>query len=190
MDLQSLEALGITKEDLFNRIVDKAVTEILESTGYDEDGDEVAVSTKIEKDLRKLVKERVDAKIVEIGDKHILPRITELVEGCCIKVTNGYGEKKAEPMGFVEYMISRAEAYLREEVDHNGKSKSQNDYNFRGTQTRVTHLVEKHLHYTIETAMQGALKNANASIIGGINDAVKIKLAEVAKQFSVQVKTK
>mgnify|MGYP001609874141 FL=1 len=83
--------------------------------------------------------------------------------------------------------MARAEAYLKEELDHNGKTKAE-DYNWKKSGTRIAYLVHEHLQYSIQTAMKEALTTANSAIVGGIEQAVKIKLAEVAASMKVELK--
>ena len=134
--------------------------------------------------LSDAVKQRVDAKINEIAEVHILPKVSELVENITIQETNKWGEKKGEPVSFIEYMTQRADAYLREDVDYEGKSKAESSsYSWSKSQTRITQLVHKHLHYTIEAAMKAAMQNANSAIVEGIQATVKIKLEELARSL-------
>lgn len=76
-------------------------------------------------------------------------------------------------------------------MNHDGKTKSQSDsYSWEGEQTRVTHMVQQYLHYTIETAMKKALQNANSQIVKGLEETCKLKLAEISSQLQISVKTK
>jgi hypothetical protein len=50
-------------------------------------------------------------------------------------------------------------------------------------------MIDKHLHFSIESAMKSAVSNANSAIVGGLEETVKIKLAEIAKSLKVTVKT-
>lgn len=192
----TIESLGITEEELQQRVVERiaglAMTKIVE--GYDYDDEQVFRydgASALSKDLDKLIKEKIDAKVNEIADAHVLPGVESMVENLTLQETNRWGEKVGEPVTFIEYLIHRAENYMTEKVDYNGKSKSEaGSYSWSGTQTRVSHLVEKHLHYSIENAMKAAVKNANDVIVKGLNETVKIKLKEVADGLKVNVKTR
>ncbi len=92
-------------------------------------------------------------------------------------------------MTFIEYLIARAKSYMLEKVDYNGKSKDENSgFSWNGTQTRITHLIHKHLHYSIETAMKEALNVAVGSFANGIHETARLKLNEIAGQLRVDVK--
>lgn len=177
----TLEDLGVTKEKLLELVVEKLTDSVmLDDEGYE---------SKLFEEFNKKVRQSIDQSIAALAEKSVLPNVAEYVEKITLQATNEWGEKKGEPKSFIEYLIWRAEVYLSEKVDHNGKGKNEGDYSWSGRQTRICYLVHHHLQYAIENAMKKALENANASIIGGINEAVRMKLDEVAAKFKVQVST-
>ena len=185
----SIEALGLTKEDIAERVIEQVCHNMLRSVDYHEDGEEEEVPSQFEVKLKERVKAQIDASIENIAGRHVIPNVTDYMEALVLQETNMYGEKKGEPVTFIEYLVQRAEAYIHEKVDMHGKTKAEDSYNWRGTQTRITYLIDKHLHYSISTAMENALSTANAAIMGGIKDAVEIKLKEVQDSLKVTVKT-
>jgi hypothetical protein len=192
MDLKSLEALGITADELVNRIVDKATEELMTSVSYNYDTDEeFRTHSSIAKQLDKKIKEHIDAKVTELADKHILPRVTEMVENITIAKTNTWGERTGEQYTFIEYLTKCAENYMTAEVNFEGKTKDQmSGYSFTKSGTRVAVMIDKHLHYSIETAMKNALAQANSTIATGLEGAVKIALQNATEKLKVAVTTK
>jgi len=190
MNALTIEALGFTREELQQRIVDQACEQLMTSVTYNPDADsESTVESQLSRDLRAAVRKQVDARITAIADEHILPRVTEMLETITLQETNRWGEATGKPLTFREYLVQRAESYLTEKVDFNGKSKVEaGGYSWSGTQTRVAHLVHQHLHYSIESAMKQAMASANSAIASGIAETVKLKLAEVAAKLRVDVK--
>ena len=93
-------------------------------------------------------------------------------------------------MTFLEYLIQRAETYIQEPLNYAGKTKEQEGYGWSKSQTRISYLINQHLHYSIETAMKQALQTANSAIVGGIEQTVRIKLQEVADKMKVVMQTK
>lgn len=189
----NLQELGFTKEELQQRVIDQCVSKLLESTGWDmESEEEYPTDSSLARSLQTAVKTHVDAKINEIAAQHVLPRVTEMIEGLVLQETNKWGEVKGQKLTFVEYLVQRAEHYILEEVDYEGKSKREkNDsYGWKPSQTRIANLVHEHLAHSIKIAMQDALKIATSSISTGIQETVKIKLAEVQNALAVSVKTK
>ena len=184
----TLESLGLTRDEILERVVDRIADQLLSSHVVDDDGDAVGVPTRMARALERMVLKRVDAAIEKIAGQHELPNIAAYVETLCLTETNKWGEKKGTAVTFIEYLVARADAYLREEVDFNGKSRQQDSFGWKSAGTRVSYLVHEHLQYSIQMAMQTALKDANASIVGGLEAAIKIKLAEVAATLKVTAK--
>lgn len=187
-----LEALGISKEELQDRIVERAVERLFETAGMDEYGDEVIEKSPLAGRLEKAVRSAIEARVSKIAEDHVLPITGELVESIVLQETNQWGEKKGTPVTFREFLVQRADAYLREPVDYHGlgKSESRDSYNWNSKNTRVVHLIHQHFDFRIKEAMEQAVKVANESIAGGIQEAVKVKLAEVVNGLKVQVQTK
>ena len=69
-----------------------------------------------------------------------------------------------EALTFAEYLVHRAERYIAEEVDYQGKPKSVDSYQWRAHSTRIVHMIHEHLNFRISSAIEGAMKDANKSI--------------------------
>jgi hypothetical protein len=191
MTTVNLEALGISKEELTEKLLDRLVEDFTTEPAWDsEDGAAYRKRSTMSDQITKQIREHIDAEVQRLGDQHVLPRVTEIIEGLVIQTTNAYGEKRGEPVTFIEYLIQSADAYMREEVDYNGKTKAQEGYNWRKHSTRITYMVDRHLHHSIEAAMKKALADANSSIVGGLEAAVKHALKEATDKLSVTVKAK
>ncbi|KKM68101.1 hypothetical protein LCGC14_1464150, partial [marine sediment metagenome] len=184
-----LAEIGLTQEELQQRVVSTMTSQLLRDCYPSEDGVECLRDSPFAKELQALVKTRIAESVTALADKHILPSISDRIENLCLEETNKWGEKSGKKLSFIEYLIERAEAYMTETVNYEGKTKG-NAYSWTGTQTRITHMVHQHLHYSIESAMKQALKTANEAIVGGIRKAVELKLAEVQKSLKVKVETK
>lgn len=177
-----LASLGFSKEELLQRIVDQACESLL----Y---GDEMLDG--IQKQIDARVKKQVLDKINELAEQHVLPNVARYVENITMQETNQWGEAKGVKITFVEFLVNRANAYLQEQVDGDGKSKTEKDsYNWSGKQTRITHLVHAHLHNSIKQAMEEAMKVGVGEIARGIHETARLKLNEIAAGMKVQVTTK
>lgn len=183
----NLKELGFTQEELQNRVIEKIASDMLETMVVDEDGNPSPDSSAFHQKLEKIIKERIDASIREVAEKEVLPNVTKYIEELTLTETNRWGEKQSKPITFIEYLVARCDAYMREEVDYQGKSKEQNgnSYGWRGTQTRVAHLIHEHLHYSISRAMEEALKNVTGSISKALGETAKIKLQEAVESLKV-----
>lgn len=186
----TLELLGMTKEQMQELVIARAAERLLRWE-VREDGVEVPpTESKLGKRLEAVVVKQIDAKVAELAEKHVLPNVSLYVETLVLQETNKWGEKIGKPVTFIEYLVQRAAAYLKENVDFEGKGRDEKDsYLWKGTQTRLTHLVHRHLHYSIETAMKNALTVANGAIATGIAETAKLKLDELSKSLRVEVKT-
>ena len=185
----NLKDLGITKKELQDRVVNQICNDLMLEIAYDEDG-EYNVNSPIAIELRGIIKQGINDKVKAIADKHILPNVNQYIENLTLQATNKWGESTGQSLTFIEYLVQQAEAYLTEKVNYAGKSQSECDsYSFKGTQTRLTHIVHQYLHDEIENAMKQAVKNANDVITQGIQETVKIKLAEISEKLKVAVST-
>lgn len=187
----TLESLGISKDAVEQKLVEHLAEQLLTEIQYDYDDDsEYRAKSSLAKKLDALVKQHIDTTINALAEKHILPNVASYIENLTLQTTNQWGEKKGSPVTFIEYLTQRAEDYMQEKVNFEGKAKSESGvYSWSGTQTRITHLVHQHLHYSIENAMKDALKVATSSIATGLQETVKVKLAEVAQTLKVEVKS-
>jgi hypothetical protein len=190
-DLNLLAALGLSQEELQERVIERATARLFEVTDIDEDGDEFTSKSPFAGRLEKAVRTAIDNKVAELAEAHVLPLTGNLVESIVLQQTTKWGEKVGKPMTIVEYMTARAEEYLREEVSYDGKAKSASDsYSWKSHGSRVSFLVHQHLHSRIEEAMKAAVKNANDVIVGGLEATVKQKLGEIAASLKVTVAPK
>ena len=187
-----LETLGITREELAEKMISRAVenllAEIVEYTDHEGEDATARRASPFARIMEQRIKERIDAEITRIAEAHVLPNLTDKIENLIIQETNQYGEKVGKPTTFIEYLIGRAETYLTEKVDHDGKSKGEaGSYGWTGAQTRVTHIVHRHLQHSIAIAMQDAVKNANKLLVEGLQETARIKLGEIAASLKVNV---
>jgi hypothetical protein len=185
----TLEALGLSKEKLIERLLDHLSDQILTETFTDSDGYPDYGDSPLARKLKARVQKQIDAAVAAIGDEHVMPQITKMVEDVCLQQTNEWGEKRGEPLTFTEYLVQRADAYLREEVDYDGRARGENRYSSSWSKkgTRIVYLIDKHFQYHIEKAMREAYENADKTIKGGIQKAVEQALQKIKVQLSTKV---
>lgn len=188
----TLESLGLTKELLEEKVIAECADRLLTGVIIDEEGDEDRRPSDIARQITKMVKAKVDQAIQELGDKHVMPKIIEHIEGITLQRTNEWGERnKEKPKTFIEYMTERAEAYIREEVNYEGKSKDQaNGYSWSKNGTRIAYMIDHHLQYAIKVAIEAALKDVNTKIGCALAKQVQISLEQVMDGLKVTVNTK
>jgi hypothetical protein len=176
--------IGITQAELRKQVVAALVDKLFDSMQGDD------YSSGIAQQVRDGVTTKLTKAVAKRIDDEVLPLVKSKLDTLVIPKTNRYGEPKGEPQTFLEYAIERAENYMTEMVNYEGKSKGEDSYSWSGTQTRITHMVHKHLHYHIETAMKKALVDANSKIVSGIEATVKAKLKEISDTLRMEVKAK
>lgn len=191
VDPNLIALLGLSREEIIERVIARIASGLLEVEGVDEYGDSVGPRpSNLQARLQAAVQKRADEKIAEIAEREILPRVGTFVETLTLQETNRWGEKTGKSMTFIEYLIQRAETYLTEQVDHQGKSASECERGYFSKYTsRTAFLIEWHLKHAIETAMRKAVADANKTIVGGLQEAVKIALEDVGKRLKVEVKS-
>ncbi len=191
MSTISLETLGITKDEIEDRVVETVARALLSSVACDEDGDEVRIPSGLKRKLDAKIEDAVDKAIDTLAKARVEPMLAGHVEALVLQQTNQWGEKVGKPVTFVEYLVGRAEAWMTEKVDHNGKTKAESGgYSWSGNTTRVAFLIDSHLQFQISSAMKRALADANTTFAKGLNDAVKVALGQVVQSIKVEVKTR
>ena len=192
----TLESLGLTREELQERVIDTICTRMLgaelEFCGEDGNTEATFQSSKLADALRKTIRRKIDEGIAQLAERYVIPNAAALIERVSLGQTNLYGEKIGETVPFKEYLVKRAEAYMTEKVDWNGKAKSDHysASDFRPAGTRVAHMIHEYLHHHIKTAMEEALQTANNAIAKGIEETVKLKLAEILESIKCKVEIK
>lgn len=185
------EQLGITPDDIADRVATKIASTMLakvvpdydDETGAEFDTDKPTAFAEM---VRKRVARKVEQAVESIADKRIGQNIAGRLEDMRFPQTNHYGEVKAEPLTLLEFIDRRVSTYLSENVDSEGRSGG-NSYGDK-SRTRVVWMLEKYLAEQMKGHFQKALANANQQIVDGIAKTMKDKLAEVAAKLSVQVK--
>lgn len=191
MDIKTLEALGISPETLGDRIVDQAVAVLLSANGFDPDTEQViSYESQFKKAIKERIQKTVDEKIAALASVHLVPKVGELIESVDMRQTNRYGEPQTPPMTFKEYMAHRAETYMSEDVNADGKAKwevGSDSYNWRSDGPRLTVLMKLYIKSSMESAAKSAVTDVNKVIAKNIEKAAKDAIASAATSLKVSV---
>jgi hypothetical protein len=177
-----LNALGITPEDLIERVADK-----LSGIFANEEKD---YAHDFEARVERAVKARVEAVLEKALADHILPKVAAMVDGIMLQETNKWGEKRREKLSVTEYLVERADAYIREEVDYSGKPKGTDSYSWTPRSTRIVHLIHEHLDWHIKKAMEKAFGDVTSSVRKGLEEAAKIAIDSIKVTVATKVEAK
>lgn len=181
MNENDLAELGLTKEDVLNRLVERLSESFINS---DEE-----YGSDFQQRLELSIKNQVDEKLNATLTAHVLPKITTMVDEISLQETNRWGEKLGTKLTFIEYLTQRADAYIREEVNFRGKTQAEDSYSWQKSSTRIAYMIHEHLQYSISRAMESALGNVHSSVRKGLEEAVKTALAEIKVSVNTTVKT-
>lgn len=189
MDIKTLESLGLNIESLADRVVDQAVDTLLNSTGFNPDTEEeTRYESRFKREIADRIQKAVDEKIAALAAVHLVPRVGELIESADMRKTNEWGESKSPPMTFKEYIAHRAENYMTEDVDINGKSRVEsNDSYWRKCGPRLTVLMQMYIRDHLQKCAAAAVTDINKVIAKNIEQAAREAIASAAAGLKVSV---
>jgi hypothetical protein len=189
MDIKTLEALGISPEDLGNRIVDQCVDALLNSTGFNPDTEEeTRYESRFKREIEARIQKAVDEKIAALAAVHLIPKVGEMIEMADMRKTNAYGEAKTPSMTFKEYIAHRAEEYMSEAVNIRGLSKAEDgSYQWQSAGPRLTVLMRNYIRETLEKHAKAAITDVNKAIAKNIETAARDAINAAASSLKVAV---
>ncbi len=186
----NLEDLGITKEEMQERIINKVCDDLLSSYQYDSsDNVEYHVDSEFFKSLNKQVKTTVEAHISKLYEEILVPHINKKIDDLKIKETNKWGEPIKKELTFVEYITERFEKYISEPVNISGETKteSSSDYWKATKDTKLSWMLNKKINTELELTLKKLVENSTTYINDNIITLVKSNLEEISKKIKVVV---
>ena len=216
-----LEQIGMTKEELQNRVVCVLVNQIMAQRGIfetkplatgklvdiqDEGGPEYDPETgpyaeeppvrpsvpaqKFSTELAAQCTAMLKAEVAKVADATLQPHAEEIIRTQVLQSTNNWGEKKAEPMTFIEYLVARADKYMQEEVNDKGEVDSDRiiyNRNRPPKQSRLSFMIDEVIKAEIKTAMTDAMKRASGLFAEGLAETLKRKAQIMTESLVVKV---
>lgn len=180
---ETLQALGLTEQDVLNKLVDRLIEQY--SPTHDD------INSEFESRLQKAVRDRIDKSIGDVIESHVKPRIAEMTSAIVLQTTNEWGEKSGKALTFTEFLVQRVDAFIREKVNYEGKARTEaNGYSWNESTTRIAHMIHEHLKYNISRAMEQALGNVNSSVRKGLEEAVTVALNNIKVTVDTKVQSK
>lgn len=184
----TLESLGLTQEELAERVVEGAVEALLRHTYADENGNPEEVETRLSKQVMSEVKQRLDEAVCKIGDEHIMPKFVARLESLEFQNTNHYGEPKGEAKTFLEYLTERCDAYVSEPVDHSGRTAHEGAYNWQRSGPRIAVMVDNYIDIHIQDVLKKKLKTFNADLAKGVAGELERQIKTTLDKLQAQQK--
>jgi hypothetical protein len=188
MDQQTLETLGISQEDLRQRLVRRLAEELLASEGYDEWNTEPTDATlaarvprQLTDGLRKSVKDAIAAEIARLGDAYAKPLVWQIMEAG-IQPTNQYGEPKGDRMTVTELIADAARQYMETRVDRDGKVSS-----YRGGMIRLDWVVNEAVRKHVASKIEESIQDPKSTLAEALTDAVRRVLATFLADAKVSI---
>jgi DNA replication initiation complex subunit (GINS family) len=180
----TLEQLGLTTDGIREIVIDKISANVVDNIMSD-GGEEL--EARVLKTVRERTENIIEERIDKVIGEAIEPRVADLVDNLVFQETNNWGEPKKPPMSLREKALHLAEQWMSEPVNYQGQTKKQESYNWRGDSTRIIHMVEKRIQFTIDEAVKAAVADLNSKVAGGIAAAVKQTMTEVLNKTKVMV---
>jgi len=177
----NLASLGLDKKELRALVVDKIVDSLMNG----EDAESAFVNG-----VQAAYREEIKSRVQKLAEQKVLPKVEELLESTNFQETNRWGEATKPKLTLKEFLIAEAQRWMAEQVNYEGKPNEGNGYGWKGYQTRLCHMVHQHLHYEIERSVKSALEDFNNKLAKGLEETVKIKLAEALKGLQVSTSIK
>lgn len=139
-------------------------------------GDDVAYR------IESRVSELVDAVVISQCDAVLKPLIESEVKDFTMRTTNEFGEGNGS-VTFTEYITGLAKSYLDERVNFRGEKVKRDSYDGRHSQSRLTHLLQEHLHNRIKKEMTDAVTLVVEQIAPALATTCELKVKEATDQI-------
>lgn len=188
--LDVLRGLGLSDEQITERLIDAAVDRLLERTvcAYEPGADgahEEEVPSEFAERVEARVRESVDAKLDAFFEAYMKPGVDSLIDNLTFQPTNTWGEPKKPPMTLREYVEKRRNEWWQEEVDNQGRNRkdAQRIGSFYPYGTRAAWLVDQHLRLHVERALKPTLEEANKLFADGLKKELISRVDELSARL-------
>lgn len=204
-----LATLGITKDEIIQRIVDRAAEAVLhlnpapiiEGGDVDEgdtgDANYTGATLMVISQLETLAVAAANKRVDEIAARDVVPLVLKRIDTLVVQRTNELGETKGQPQTFTEYLVARADAWLQERVqrdsgeDRQAYNKRTGGYwNERETIPRIEFLIGRHMSRQIEMAMRDAINKLDKSLVNALQTELKRTFDAFGKTVELSLQRK
>lgn len=187
------EMLGISQEEMQDRVINAAAEKLLSSSkimSYDDD-DSGEVSTPFAKAMQEFLKDRVSAKVNEMAERELLPKLETFIGDIVFQKTDTWGKPDGDPRTAPEFLRDCCRDYMAEMVDEKGdprpKASGYSRDHWYKKSTRAEFLVDRFLDSTMVSVMSEAVKDTNESMAEAIQSTMAEHMTKLLTTFKVNV---
>jgi hypothetical protein len=137
--------------------------------------------------LQKRIDRKAQDAIVELVQERVLEaieaRVSEIIDAALeqqLQPTNEWGEAKGNPRTIREIILSEAEGYLTQKVDHEGKPESST---YRKSSTRLEFLTRGYIRKEYAETLNQEVERVIGEIKAGINDRTEQAIKKGVQQL-------
>ncbi len=160
----NLEEIGITKEDLIDKIAEK-IMQLEYSSDESEYGYDNTIGKMARIAVEKKVTEHVNKSVLTAIDDTLNKALSELLEQTVTPV-DIFGDKAGEPTSIKAALATRAKDFWMQKVDKEGKA-SNGGWN---TTSRYEHLMKEHLKSELDAVIKANLSDIVAGFKGAVRE--------------------
>jgi hypothetical protein len=188
-----LKSIGITEEELQQRVVDAIVNRMLSSTAFNYDeGQSFTTASPVYRKIQESIKSAIDAKFDMFFESHVCPLVGTKIDDLVIQKTNEWGEKRGEPVTFLEYLIEQAEKHLNEPLDARGRTRSQcaatrDSFNPVRGSTRLANAIDQKIAMHLEQCVTIVVRDATDKVGTAMQDVLKNALETAKDKIKVKI---
>ena len=164
-----LQDLGINAEKIQDAVVAEITERILTGErGWDE--------SKFRREMDEQIKKHVQSGLEKVIAAVLQGEITAQIEALKFETTNGYGEKKGEPLTLREWVSKRITEYMNEDVNEKGLSREQDGYSWKAAGRRAMVLFKVTMREEIQQSINAMWRDGNKPLLDAVQEAVTNQL--------------
>lgn len=176
-----LEALGFSREEIQNKIVDAAVEDLLSGVSVDDEGNAHRMASRLRESFNTELTQRIADTVSNLVSTLVTP---EYIRATTFPRYSKYGEKKGDPLTFKEFVEQCVSKILDAKVDDSGKILEPGSYGYDRGKHFMSGLVEKAVERELREAIQKGLINIQQEV----TNALKAAATEIITKITASIK--
>lgn len=165
----NLNDLGISAEKIQSAVVEEIADRLLNG---DNEWSDSKLHSQLKVSVDKAVKERLDRFVADI----LADNISVQIESLKFTQTNRYGEKISETLTLREWVTKQITEYFDAEVDAEGNTRQEKQYNFQPAGKRALVLFKNTMRQEIQVSLNQIWREGNKPLLDAVQEAVMTQL--------------